>query len=80
LNILCPGDPKLRDLANLWSYKLIMTLKTSRISIMTSFWWRHQITPLKWRHKIFPFSSSPLSKVLVASLATSLFIYFTDVL
>jgi len=21
----CPGDPKLRDLANLWSYKLIMT-------------------------------------------------------
>jgi len=25
LNILRPGDPKLRDVANLWSYKLIMT-------------------------------------------------------
>jgi len=25
LNFLCLGDPNLRDLANLWSYKLIMT-------------------------------------------------------
>jgi len=25
LNLLRLGDPKLRDLANLWSYKLIMT-------------------------------------------------------
>jgi len=25
LNFLSLGDPKLRDLANLWSYKLIMT-------------------------------------------------------
>jgi len=30
------GYSKLRDLANLWSYKLILTNKTSRIAIMTS--------------------------------------------
>jgi len=33
------GDPKLRDMANFWSCKLI-----------TSFWWRHQITSPKLRH------------------------------
>jgi len=55
------GDRKLRDLANLWSYQLIITYKTSKISIMMAFWWRHHITSPKWRHKNFPFSSPPPS-------------------
>jgi len=51
------GDPKLRDLADLWFYRLIMTL----------FWWRHQIRHLKYIIKmtsqIFSiFKPSPLAK------------------
>jgi len=49
--------------------------KTLKISIITSFWWRHQITSLKIRHqhevtKIWDFQAPlpPFSKILVAPL------------
>jgi len=51
--------------------------KTTKISIMMPFWWRHQITSPKIVSKMtsqkFPFSSPPpLSKILVAPLAPSM--------
>jgi len=76
-NFLRLGDPKLSDLANLWSYKCIMTEQNfNNIQL-----WRHFDDVIKLRHlkyvikmtsQFFPIFKPPhlLSKILVALLPT----------
>jgi len=75
------GDLKLRDLAKLWFFKLIMMKSSFKRSVMTSFQWRRRYYVTEKRHhsnltKFFHFVPSPQSKLLSRPVYKTSLVYY----